>query len=260
MRAIFGLTTFTITLAATFHPAGAQQLDQRDRWADSARREIETAVVRGDAERLGAARTLLERALVAFPGDPLLLHYTGYALYREATLLQDPRERARARSLLEQADSALEQSAAMPMPETHALRSAVLGQLIGVSRSRLAAMRLGPHAAAQMDRALELGPENPRVWLLRGTSAIFTPKLWGGGTERAEQYLRKALALYAADHPAPPMPAWGHADAYAWLGQVYQRQGKRDAARAVYGKALEIQPENQWVRHRLLPGLDQPTR
>jgi tetratricopeptide (TPR) repeat protein len=246
----------TIFIATTTALPAAAQLSPRDRWADTARVTIEAASTRGDIEQLRGARALVERALTAFGGDPLLQHYYAYALYREANLVEGiRRDEKEQRSLLEQADSVLEQSASkLALPETYALRSSVLGQLIGSNPLR--GMTLGPRSGSAMDRAIELGPRNPRVWMLRGVNAMFTPAMFGGGIEKSEEYLRRAITLFADDKPAPPLPAWGHAEAYAWLGQVFHKQKRIDDARAAYAKALELQPENGWVRRVLLPALD----
>ena len=248
---------FMIGIAgAAATPAGAQ-LTGRDRWADSARTGIELASALGDVDGVRASRALIERALTAFAGDPLLEHYAAYALYREATLRMGRKgaKESEYRPLLEQADSLLERSASkLPLPESYALRSAVLGQLIGSSPFR--GMTLGPRSGKAMDRAVELGPNNPRVWLLSGIGAMFTPGMFGGGLERSEEHLRKAIALFPADQPAAPLPAWGHAEAYVWLGQALHKSKRTDDARAAYAKALEIDPNNGWVRNVLLPSLD----
>jgi tetratricopeptide (TPR) repeat protein len=249
----------TIFIAAAASPATGQ-LSPRDRWADTARVTIEAAYTRGDVEQLRAARAVVERALTAFAGDPLLQHYYAYSLYREANLLMGMRrDEKEYRPLLEQADSLLEQSASkLALAETHALRSSVLGQLIGTNPLR--GMTLGPRSGSAMDRAIQLGPRNPRVWMLRGIGAMFTPTMFGGGVEKSEEYLRKAIVLFDGDRPAAPLPAWGHGEVYAWLGQVLQKQKRIDDARAAYAKALELQPENGWVRHVLIPALDRAER
>jgi hypothetical protein len=131
MRPVLLPTIFIASVGPSL--LAAQQLSPRDRWADSARLAIEVAYGSGDVERLRGARALAERALTAFDGDPLLQHYYAYALYREATLLAGMRRDANEyRPLLDQADSLLELSATkLALPETYALRSSVLGQLIG---------------------------------------------------------------------------------------------------------------------------------
>jgi len=235
-------------------PAAAQQLAGAAAWADSARRAIHAATVRADLDRLAAARALVERALVAYPDDPWLLHYLGYALYREAVLRRERRGED-VGALFERAEQALERSAELrPLPESYALLASILGQRIHANP--LQGILLGPRSSSLMDRALALGPENPRVWLLKGISAIFTPSLFGGGLERAEEALRRAIALFEADGPVPPAPDWGRDEAWAWLGEVYRRRGLRAEARAAYEKALAIEPENVWVRAVLMPLLE----
>jgi len=247
------------TLAAQVAPsASAPALAGAARWADSARRAIEIATAHNDRAALAEVRALLGRALALSPGDALLQHYLGYAHYREAVAALTAGDTRGARTLLEAADTLLTRSAErQPMAETFALRSAVLGMLIGTGNP-MAAMVLGPKAGTAMDRAVALGPRNPRVALLRGMSAFNTPAMWGGGMDRARRYLEQAVALYADDRPAPPMPAWGEAEAHLWLGRVRQRAGDTAGARAAYARALALQPENRWLTRVLIPSLDRP--
>jgi tetratricopeptide (TPR) repeat protein len=221
---------------------------------DSARAMIAQATPSGDVDALKTAYAMLERASVASPDDPWPLHYQALALYREATVRMG-RDNADVRPMLERIDSLLERSAKLkPVPETHALRASVLGMMIGSNPLR--GMLLGPRSNSQMDRAIELGPTNPRVWLLRGIGAFNTPSMFGGGAEKAEAYLKKAIELFANDHPQPPAPDWGLGEAHAWLGQTYAKQNKIDSARMNYERALAIEPGDYWVRMILLPALD----
>lgn len=251
MRRLPGMLLALVCLPGA---GGAQELVGAARWADSARREIEAANVLGDTARLAAVRVLLERALTAHPADALLLHYQGYAYYREANLRMG-RFQQDAGPLLDGAQRALEASLqGEAMPETLALLSSVLGQKIGSNPIR--GMTLGPRSSDLMERAIKLAPDNPRPWLLRGIGAIFTPGLFGGGLDRAEEYLGNALARFAQDSPAPPRPAWGRAETLVWLGQVHARRGRTEDARKAYVEALALEPENAWVREELLPALD----
>jgi tetratricopeptide (TPR) repeat protein len=201
-----------------------------------------------------SAQALLERALTVSPNDPWLLHYLGFAIYREATVSMG-RDGANIGSLLERADSLLDRSTRFAaIPESHALRSGVLGMMIGSNPIR--GMTLGPKSGEQMEKALELAPQNPRVWLTRGIGAFNTPSMFGGGLDKAEEYLKKSIELFAKDRPQSPAPSWGLHEAYGWLGQIYQRQDKIDEARASYQRALAIEPNDLWVKDYLLPRLD----
>jgi tetratricopeptide (TPR) repeat protein len=225
-------------------------------WADSAARAIDKATIAGDLQGLRNARSLLDRALAAYPNDALLLHYQGYELYREAGLLdgRGGREAAEVPLIAATARTKLQQSlAAGSIPETHALLAMVMGRMIGADQTN--GPILGPQIPQEMNAAVQTGPTNPRVWLLRGIQAFYTPTQYGGGLPTAETQLNKAIELFATDNPAPPAPAWGKAEAYVWLGQVLQKQKRIAEARAAYNSALSVQPDYPWVTYSLLPSL-----
>lgn len=239
-------------------PLAAQtQLTGTAKWADSASREIDAAAATGDLDRLTNSAAMLDRVLTVTPNDPLLLYYRSLALYRTASLYLGRKKTDEAKRAIDEADLLLEQATAKsPTADALALRSSVIGQQIGLSGNPLSGMTLGPKASGLLDRAKELEPKNPRVWLISGMSAMFTPKMFGGGADKAEEDIKKALGLFETDRPVAPAPSWGRADAYIWLGQALQKNDKPDEARVAYQKALELQPKNGWVLYQLLPSLD----
>jgi tetratricopeptide (TPR) repeat protein len=249
-------TVTTTTLPAqSAAPAAspAPALTGAARWADTVRVSIERAVIAGDARALTAAGAMADRALTAFPNDALLLHYKAYALYRELMTGNAPRNDAFT-TRMEQAVDLLERSAAVrPMAETQALLSSCHGAL--AAEGMIAGMRHGPVSTSAREAAMKLGPSNPRVLMLSAIGFWFTPKMWGGGEDKGYATLQRAIAAYAQDRPAAPLPAWGHAEAYAWLGQMEAKRGNAEAARAAYTKALSIEPGFVWVRTALLPAL-----
>lgn len=238
------------------HSAGAQGA-RAGGLVDSVITLIERGYASGKPGALDAAISLADAALAEDPGDGVMLHYKGYALYRKGALMIATRASGRdVKAVLNGAERTLAQSAAvLAWPETPALRASVVGQLIGVS-SKLSAMRLGSRAEGFMDAAVRLGPDNPRVLMLRGVGAIFKPRMFGGGTKKAEADLKRAIELFVTERPVSPAPSWGHAEAYAWLGQVHAKEKRVDDARSAYLKALEIQPDYPWVRDDLMPALD----
>ena len=218
------------------------------KWADTVSMEIEKANESGDPAKLAAARALAERVSVAYPNDGLMTHYLGFALYREAVVTTG--RGGNASTLLERAQALLEQSLkSHPLAETHALISIIDGQLIAADQSR--AMELGMASSASSAAALSMGPNNPRVWLTRGQSAIYTPAEYGGGLKPAEDDLERAIELFAKDAPKPGDPSWGKAEAHVWLGQVYERTNDKVRAAAEYRTALSIAPDYAWAKFLL---------
>ena len=229
------------------------------KWADSAGRLIDKATFAGDLQGLRSAGLLLDRALAAYPNDALLLQYQGYELYREAGLLggtsRTPREKAELPLVAATARvKLLESLAAQPLAETHALLAMTMGRMIGLDQ--IYSPTLGPLIPKEMNAAVGMGPNNPRVWLLRGIQSFYTNPEYGGGLPVAETQLNKAIELFATDNPTPPAPSWGKAEAYVWLGQVLQKQNRIAEARAAYNNALSVQRDYPWVIYSLLPSIE----
>jgi tetratricopeptide (TPR) repeat protein len=259
---------FAATSAAATPSLGAQAAAARPAEtgtiADSVQRAATASFFRGDRAGVRAARMLGERGLAAHPNDALLLHQTGYALYREALLLtstasaqsRTPGDAQALKDLLTRAEQTLNKSAALRrLPETHALLSAVYGQQAGSARG-VGAMRPGMRAGTEIERALDMDRDNPRVWLLRGTNALYTPAMWGGGQDKAQESLLKAVQLFANDTQRGPLPTWGRAEAHAWLGIIHSRKREYAQARTAYNEALRLEPNYGWVRDQLIPRLN----
>ena len=249
LAAALALATSRSVVAQASAPASAATFAS----IDSA---IAIAVANGDIGALRLIRANLGRLGTDTLSTGLALHYAGYAWYREATLAKPDKKRDvavdSARALLEQSLKLL------PIAESHALLASVRG--LEISGSPWRAMLHGGNIGREEERARALDPNNPRVALLSGINAFHAPEAFGGGIKRAEEHLRSAIDLFARDHPALGRPAWGHAEAWAWLGRVRAKGGDSEGARAAYAKALEIEPGYEWVRRVLIPALDAARR
>ncbi|MBK8250179.1 MAG: tetratricopeptide repeat protein [Gemmatimonadetes bacterium] len=255
MRHLLLLTSATLAL-----PLGAQA-PGTTRWADSLGTLIEAAMASGEATAFDHAIALADRVLTVAPSDGAILHYKGYALYRKATLLINTANRPDdAKPVLEEAAALLTRSAAvLPWPETPAVHASVLGQQIALG-GMMAGMRYGGKADDLFADAVRLGPDNPRVLLLRGISALYKPKMFGGGSDKALADFTRAVALFEKQAPAAGAPRWGAVEAWAWLGQAHAAEKQVDAARAAYTRALALDPNYGWVKYQLLPALEKVKR
>jgi len=233
----------SLTALAAFPLAGQGNVAP-PKWADTIAAEIEKAQMANDSTRIAAAVALASRVAIAYPNDGLILHYQGYALYRQALFAQQSQD---ATPIFERARDVLAKSLnSRILPETHSLLSAVNGQLIGRNPSR--AMELGMQSQGSTSAAIRSGPANPRVWLIRGQGAMFTPSEYGGGLDVAEEYLKRSVELFVSDSPKPGEPAWGKAEAYVWLGQVYERKGDKAKAAEMYKKAIDVSPNYRYAQ------------
>lgn len=207
-------TACAATIAVTLFASTLQAQTPAARFVDSARTEIERAVHDMDAIRLDQTAILLDRALVAFPDDPYVLHYRGYLAYRQATGLLMMGEKAKVGAVIAKGLADLAKSAErLPWPETIQLEACLNAMRIPLEPG--SGMTLGPLTGRLSGEASKLGPTNPRVALLQAYLAQSTPESMGGGAERARALVSKALASFNEDHPAPLEPAWGRDEAQA---------------------------------------------
>lgn len=224
--------------------------------ADSLEEGVTRAALRMDRARLQELERSAARAREAYPEDPWIRHHHGYALYRLALARMAGGGPSAADSLLARAQEVLAASAREDsIPESFALLSTVLGIRISVDPAERA-RSMGPRSQRAMRAARAAGPENPRVWLIRGINAVHTPERFGGGPEKAGRLLERGLALLGEQGAGTAAPGWGRAEAHAYLGRVRARQGRPEAAREHYREALSIEPGYGWVEEELLPALE----
>ena len=240
---------------ATPGAATAQRAPAARAIADSARREIEAAQLVGDTLRLDAIRRYIAAGLKRYPNDALLLHYAGYAAYRRLNLVPDAEAEARIPAMVKEARALLERSINIrPMAESYAVLSSLIGRQIGYYPLQGDVYILEAQAATMA--GMNFASENPRVWLMNGIAAFYTMPQHGGGYPVVEKLLKRSIRFFEAEKVASPMPSWGHAEAYVWLGQALVKQGRLDEARTAYTRALEIEPKFGWVTYVLMPALE----
>src|ERR1051325_10630323 len=71
-------------------------------------------------------------------------------------------------------------------------------------------MTYGPQATAALDKAKEMDPNNPRVYLLEGEDKFQTPEQHGGSKTEAKVLFDKSKLLYGSFKPESSIhPNWG---------------------------------------------------
>jgi tetratricopeptide (TPR) repeat protein len=230
--------------------------------ADSLLRQVKTqireATNKGSLDSLKQARAWAKQA-TGGQRAALAHYYAALADYRMSNRLPESDE-GRREGVIEDAIGHLKRATEIngTMADAWALLSGCYGQMMGMNPMQ--GMSLGPKANEAMKRAKEHGPNNPRVWIIDGTSDFYAPSMFGGDEERALEKFRKAARL-AEQEPAddPLMPSWGHAEAHAWIGLAHLEAGRHDQARTAFETALDLNPNYGWVQSVLLPRLNEQT-
>ena len=257
MRALLMVATLMLAQGANgVRPLDTPPLKGSDpNWTGMTAR-LERAALDGATKELRSIRAELQGRAAAAGADELLVRYTlAYTSFRMVNLPDVP-EKDRT-ELLNDAVNQLQQVIKRNPKdaEAHALLGTIYGLQIAQSPI-VRGMTLGPRANSALDRAAEIEGGNPRVLLLQGVSAFNTPAMFGGGTDKAEQHLRRSLERFAAEPAGKAWPNWGRFDAHVWLGQALLEKGDRAGARAEYDKARALAPNSGWLRYVLIPALE----
>ena len=131
----------------------------------------------------------------------------------------------------------------------NALKSGLLGFKIAFSPMK--GMWLGPQSGKYLKKAFEYDDTKPNVWYHKGMYLIHTPSAFGGDPEASVVHFKKAIEIM--DQEDCQEGNWEYLEFHAWLGQAYAKVGKKEEAKAIFEKALALEPEFNWVKYALLP-------
>ena len=216
---------------------------------------LQQAIDSSNPDQLYEAQKLFERAHQDGHYEELALYYLALCEYYLATLFAaTPDEQAQSTNrTIEYLKEAIELED--NFSDAHALLAIAYGQKLGLKPHL--GMVLGPETKRVLEKSKRLDGNNPRVVLIDGMNDYYTPALFGGDKQRAISKMEHALELFSKEEIRDPLqPSWGYDEACAQLGVMRQGAGDIEGAREAFVKALEVNPNNGWVKSQLLPGLD----
>ena len=168
----------------------------------------------------------LELIAKKWPGEWITSYYAAYA---KSILSYNEKDAAKRDGVLDVAEDYLATAVKLLGKETD--ETQVLHAQLASARMAIDPQgrwqKYGKVFDAALDAAKELNADNPRIYLLRGQSKYFTPKMFGGGKKAAKPYFEKTLSLFEKNPPAAPAtePAWGILTAQWFMKQI---EGKEE--------------------------------
>lgn len=204
------------------------------------------------------ARAFFER-LLNDPTYPWLVHYyIGFVDMRLFSYYFSREDKDKAKEFVD--DGVLHLEKAIELKDDFAEGYALLSSLLGnkIALNPLLGMTLGMKSGSLLNKAFDLAPENPRISLIAGQSAYYTPKMFGGGKEKALRHIQKAIGCYQTFKVEKSIyPTWGYEEAYTYLGLIHMDQENLSEAKKNFEKALEINPNYSWVKYELMGKLEE---
>ncbi|HOW25984.1 MAG TPA: hypothetical protein PK711_09975 [Bacteroidales bacterium] len=121
----------------------------------------------------------------------------------------------------------------------YAIKAAIYGFRITLHPAK--AIFYGPKNQRNIDRAVELDPNEPLGWFVYGNSEFFRPAAFGGSRTKGIEYYRKAIGLIEKN-TADTQNNWLYINMLMMLADAYERTSQPALARQTYEKILRVEP------------------
>ncbi len=132
-----------------------------------------------------------------------------------------------------------------------AYKGAYIAFTIGISN--LKAIYLGFSSIKNIDKALEIDPENIQGNIEKANSMYYCPSAFGGDKEEAIEYYKKAVAGFEKQNLV--VDNWMYINTMTALGQAYEATDQIQKAKVCYEKIIRIFPNFMWVEEELYPDM-----
>ena len=211
-----------------------------------------TADLRGDWDGLMRAHDAIAARPATADHRAWIEYYLGYVDWRQSSLAfmgqGMPAVSACLRNAQEHLTRALDLAPAFT--EARLLLVIVDGGVMNADSTRVA--ELGPRLGANVKQVVAEAPANPRVKYLQAFLGYYIPNRTRDQKDTALADWRRAAESFPGKPPANE-PAWGRAEAWAWLGGTLLTDGKPSEAKAALERALADRPDFWWARQIALP-------
>ncbi|MBC7570776.1 MAG: hypothetical protein H7319_13710 [Spirosoma sp.] len=200
------LIILLIAALAANSPAWAQSAQYQQAMTDA------ITAMRGLSKKSSATEFVVtanrfERIAGAEPGQWLPRYYAGLLYVYGGFSGKDAAEKDR---YLDQADRYLKEAEAIDKNDELAVLNAYIAQARMVVDPMSRWEVYGPKFSEGVQKAKAMNPANPRPYLLEGSSLMYTPAQFGGGTDTACPLLRQAAEKFTTFKPATNLhPSWG---------------------------------------------------
>ena len=180
-------------------------------------------------------------------GKQLTAYEHAYIDYRQALYYMQNRDNKNAEQQLNQAEQYLVNKGDDRTSKDYSLQASVYSLKAGLGIFNGAVY--GSKSSAAIDKAKQLNPNNPQVWLVKGLSAFHTPGIFGGSNKQALKHFDKAIEMY--EQNSNKSAYWGYEEALVWRALVHKKNSNSKLCLRDLNQALASAPEFVWASELL---------
>lgn len=131
----------------------------------------------------------------------------------------------------------------------HALLGAIYGFKVGLDPYK--AVVFGKRSFDENNRAFELAPNDPQVWMEKANIELYKPSIFGSNAPEAVKMYAKAVSLYETSGESDKN--WLYLNTLSGLATAQIEAGQLNKANETYRKLLRAEPEFKWIRDEIYP-------
>lgn len=104
-----------------------------------------------------------------------------------------------------------------------------------------------------VNKALELDPQNIQALIDEGNILFYAPKFYGGDKKKALSYYLKAAEILEKKRDISQN--WIYINLLSVIAEAYEKTDNLQEAKLTYEKILRIEPNVTWVKNKMYPKL-----
>lgn len=187
------------------------------------------------------ARSHFEGLLKANPNDPKIYYLLAQSINGLSYVEELTGDKDGASGLIEEGVKAAKRSTELDdsSSDSHCLLASFYGRIIAL-KGGMAGMMYGALNEEEIQKALQLDPNNAQAHLELGIARANTPPQFGGDLDVGIKEMGKAVSI----NPNLDM-------AYYHLGKALIKKGEKGRAKEILQKGLQINPTNGFIKRDL---------
>lgn len=131
----------------------------------------------------------------------------------------------------------------------YSFKGSFIGFHIGISKFK--AIFLKSESKCNINKALELDPQNVQALIDKGNTLYYAPRLLGGNKKEALTYLLKAANIL--EQKKETNENWVYLNLLTIIADAYDKTDNLEEAKLYYEKILRDEPQIIWVKNDLYP-------